>query len=163
MRAIDKPALIRVETPYRPRHLRFIRREDLGEWRLKLYGIATNGNMPRPEFVEASTRLARDAFPQPAVTDQRHGTGFVIAHDAATACIALFYWWQSQNELHQRIYFGPKDDPNAMAQISDPAAGCVWEIGIIDFERRAWIEDVLANPNGPDVERYLERHFDADV
>lgn len=50
-----------------------------------------------------------------------------------------------------------------MAQISDPAAGCVWEIGIIDFERRAWLEDVLANPNGPDVERYLERRFDGDV
>ena len=33
----------------------------------------------------------------------------------------------------------------------------------IDFERRAWIEDILSNPAGPDVERYLGRHFDGDV
>jgi hypothetical protein len=162
--AIDQPErLIRIETPYRPRHLRFIRREDLGDWRLKLYGIATNGNVPRPELIEATMLLAPGVFPQPAVTDERHGTGFVIVHDAATASIALFYWWQSQNELHQRIYVGPKDDPGALAQISDLAAGCVWEIGIIDFERRAWLEDVLANPDGPDVERYLDRRFDGDV
>ena len=34
-------------------------------------------------------------------------------------------------------------------------AGCVWELAVVDFERRAWIEDVLANPDGPDLERYL--------
>ena len=33
--------------------------------------------------------------------------------------------------------------------------GCVWELAIVDFERRAWIEDVLANSPGPDLERYL--------
>jgi hypothetical protein len=50
-----------------------------------------------------------------------------------------------------------------MRKMADPAAGCVWELGIIDFERRAWLEDVLMSPDGPDVERYLERHVDADV
>jgi hypothetical protein len=39
----------------------------------------------------------------------------------------------------------------------------VWELGAIDFERRAWLEDVLANPEGPDVERYLAREYNEDV
>jgi hypothetical protein len=39
----------------------------------------------------------------------------------------------------------------------------VWELDGVDFERRAWREDVLANPSGPDLERYLERRFDADL
>ena len=47
--------------------------------------------------------------------------------------------------------------------MADPAAGCVWEMSVLDFERRAWIEDVLANPNGPDIDRYLTRRFNADV
>ena len=29
-------------------------------------------------------------------------------------------------------------------------AGCVWELGIVEFERRAWIEDVIGNADGPD-------------
>jgi hypothetical protein len=34
---------------------------------------------------------------------------------------------------------------------------------VIDFERRAWLTDVLANPAGPDVERYLARRHDAEI
>ena len=31
---------------------------------------------------------------------------------------------------------------------------CVWELEVIDFERRAWLEDVLISD---DVDAYLER------
>ena len=33
--------------------------------------------------------------------------------------------------------------------------GCVWELEVIDFERRVWLRDVLANSDGPDLELYL--------
>ncbi|MCC6471149.1 MAG: hypothetical protein IT563_22735 [Alphaproteobacteria bacterium] len=57
----------------------------------------------------------------------------------------------------------PKDDPVGLQPYANPGAGCVWELGIIDFERRAWLEDVLTNPAGPDIERYLARETSADV
>jgi len=87
----------------------------------------------------------------------------VIAHDSATYAIALLYWWQSANELHQRVYVAPLDPPHALTKLADPAADCVWELSVFDFERRAWIEDVLANPSGPDIDRYLTRWFNAEV
>jgi hypothetical protein len=149
--------------PYEPRPIRFIRREDVDGWRLKLYGIAMAGKEPREEFVAATRDLAASILPRPAVSDDRYGVGFATAHDAATFCIALVYWWQSENELHQRIYISPKDEPSALTQVPDQPAGCVWELAVVDFERRAWIEDVLANPSGPDVDRYLERRLDEDV
>ena len=65
--------------------------------------------------------------------------------------------------MHQRIYVSPKDEPTACTPVDDQPAGCVWELAIVDFERRAWIEDVLSNPDGPDLERYLGRRLDADV
>jgi hypothetical protein len=36
-------------------------------------------------------------------------------------------------------------------------------LAIVDFERRAWIEDVLANPGGPDLARFLSRTLAEDV
>jgi hypothetical protein len=33
---------------------------------------------------------------------------------------------------------------------------CVWELEVIDFERRAWLEDVLKRG---DAARYLERRL----
>ena len=47
-----------LEAPYKPRHVRFIRREDVEGWQLKLYGIAVNGQEPRPDFVAATRDLA---------------------------------------------------------------------------------------------------------
>ena len=160
------PAVVappRVGDSYQPRPVRFIRLERRGDWRLKVYGIATPGRTPRAEFVAAALDLAPVALPEPAVSDERYGVGVVVAHDSATCCFALFYWWQSANELHQRVYAAPLDDPRALTKLPDPAAGCVWELSVVDFERRAWIEDVLANPHGPDIDRYLTRRFNADV
>jgi hypothetical protein len=148
----------RLGSRYEPRPLRFIRRQDLGDWRLKVYGIATPGRAPRTELVEATLAAAVKALPP--ISDDVPGIGFAIAHDSATSCFALIYWWQSANELHQRIYASPLDKPRALKLLANPAAGCVWELGIIDFERRAWIEDVL---KGGDVERYLGRTVNADV
>ena len=152
-----------LQAPYKPRHVRFIRREDVAGWRLKLYGIALYGKGPDPAFVGATRDLAASVLPQPPATDDRYGVGFATAHDATSAYIALVYWWQSENELHQRIYVSPKEDPIAFAQVENQPTGCVWELAIVDFERRAWIEDVLASPNGPEVERYLESRLAEDV
>jgi hypothetical protein len=148
----------RLGDAYRPRRLRFIRRQQMRDWRLKVYGIATPGKTPRSELVEATLGCAERVLP--AIEPDRPGVGFVIAHDAATVGIALIYWWQSANELHQRVFTSPLDDPYALEPLSNPAAGCVWELGIIDFERRAWIEDMLKKG---DVELYLSRELDTEV
>jgi hypothetical protein len=152
-----------LEAPYKPRHVRFIRREEVAGWQLKLYGIALNGKEPDPGFVDATRDLAAAVLPQPPAGDDHYGVAFATAHDAASVYIALVYWWQSENELHQRIHVSPKDEPIAFAQVENQPAGCVWELEIVNFERRAWIDDVLANPDGPDLERYLGRRVDADV
>ena len=137
--------------------------ERAGDWRLKVYGLATPGRAARAALVDAVVRRAARVLPEPAITEERYGVGFLIAHDAATACFGLVYWWQAANELHQRCFMSPVDDPGALAKLPDPAAGCVWELAIIGFERRAWIDDVLANPDGADIERYLGRQLTADV
>jgi hypothetical protein len=67
------------------------------------------------------------------------------------------------NELHLQIHVGPRDDPRAMKPGSEKAAGCGRELEIVDVERRAWLADVLANPTGPDIERYLSRHVDIEI
>ena len=148
----------RIGDPYRARPLRFIKRQDLGSWRVKVYGIATPGRVPRSELVEATVARAAEVLPD--IGPDRPGVGFVIAHDAATVGIALIYWWQSANELHQRVFTSPLDAPQALVPVADPAAGCVWELGIVDFERRAWIEDVLKKD---DIELYLSRELDTEV
>lgn len=148
---------------YAPRRCGFIRRERIGDWRIKVYGIALAGRTPREELVEATIAKAAACLPAEAHAAGRMGAAIAIAHDAATASIAMVYWWEAINELRVRAFAGPLETPDAMQALNDPAAGCIWELGIVDFERRAWIADVLANPRGPDLERYFTREFSADI
>ena len=103
--------------------------------------------MPRPALVEATREAARATIPGGAL-------GFTIAHDAATAGLGIVYWWANDNEIHFRGFASPREDPGALEPHPGTGMACVWELEIIDFERRAFLEDVLKND---DVDGYLER------
>jgi len=96
------------------------------------------------------------------VTESRHGIGFLVVHDAADHCFVLVDWWSRQNEIHQQMLSSPIDPPTALVPHLSDAIGCVWELSVVDFERRAWIECVLDNAQ-PDLDGYLARTFNADV
>jgi hypothetical protein len=133
----------------------FVSDERYGDWRLKLYGLAAPEKGVRPELLDRTRALAAASLPP--VDERRYGAAFAIAHDARFP-IALIYWWQDENELHSQIYAGP--DLDSLELVEPTALGCVWELGIVEFERRAWIADVIGNPDGPDLDRYLSRRFE---
>jgi hypothetical protein len=118
--------------------------------RLKHYGIAYKGDAPRNELATATRRVATDVVPADAY-------GFTIAHDARSAGLAIVYWWAHENEIHKHAFVSPLDEPGALEPADGAGMACVWELEVIDFERRAWLEDVL---KGGNPERYLERSLD---
>jgi hypothetical protein len=128
---------------HEPRHISFLGRS--GE--TKHYGIATRGPSPDPALAAAVRAVAEPGVP-----------GFTIAHDAKSAGLGLVYWWANENEIHARFYASPLDDPGNLSPYTGTGMSCVWELEVIDFERRAWLEDVLI---GEDVEAYLGRALEA--
>jgi hypothetical protein len=134
---------------YHQRRCAFLSEDTIGDWRLKLYGLARPEQGVRDELIETTRALAAECLPE--VDDAHHGAAFAIAHDARWP-IALVYWWEADNELHSRI---EPAGPDAM--------GCVWELGVVEFERRAWIADVIGNPDGPDIDAYMARRFEGMV
>ena len=128
---------------YEPRRIAFLGRKG----RIKHYGIALGQGDARPALTEATRQAAADAIPDGAA-------GFTIAHDAATAALAIVYWWANENEVHSLYFAAPYDDPGALEPVQGTGMACVWELEVIDFERRAWLHDVLEDG---DVEAYLER------
>jgi hypothetical protein len=155
--------VIELRGVHRPRPIRFAGVHRLDDWRVKLYGIALPGKEPDPALVDAALRTAREVLPTPARTASRYGTGFVVVHQAADFAFVLIDWWYGENELHQRLFSAGLDRLDQLTPHWNDAIGCIWELSVTDFERRAWIQDVLANPSGPDVDLYLSRRFDADI
>jgi hypothetical protein len=131
---------------YRTRPIRFLRLVD----QVKVYGIAADAERPRDELVEAAV----------AALPRTESPGFLIVHDAADHCFVLIHWWANENEIHQRILTAPLAEPAALRPLDTPAIGCVWELAVTDFERRAWIEHVLKRD---DVAAYLAASFEDRV
>ena len=127
---------------YEPRQISFLGREG----RFKHYGIAVNGPAPRPALADAVRA------PGPGRRDRLHDRP-----RRAFAGLGLVYWWAHENEIHRAAYASPLGDPGALEPLRDTGMACVWELEVIDFERRAWLEDVLI---GGDEAAYLERALD---
>jgi hypothetical protein len=43
------------------------------------------------------------------------------------------------------------------------AQACVWDLCVMSFERQAWLETVLLNPAGVDLETYFMRRLNDDI
>jgi hypothetical protein len=143
---------------YHHRHGSFVSDERFGEWRLKLYGLARPEQGVRPELLDRTRELAASALPP--IDEHVYGAAFAIAHDARFP-ISLIYWWADENEIRSRIYEG--DSLDTMSAADPSAFGCVWELGIVEFERRAWIADVIGNPDGPSLDAYMSRRFEGMI
>lgn len=148
---------------HEPRPIRFAGLHRLDDWRVKLYGIAMPGQRPRQALMEAALETAQRVLPRPARAADRYGVGFVVVHDAADYGFVLVDWWYGENEIHQRLFSADLSCPAELATHFNDAIGCIWELSVTDFERRAWIQDVLANPSGPDIGLYLTREYNADL
>lgn len=66
---------------YAPRRVRPMGLRAFGDWTLKVYGIASEGDEPGSALVEAALGAAESALPSPALSDDRYGLGFLGIHD----------------------------------------------------------------------------------
>ena len=58
--------------------------------------------------------------------------------------------------IQNHVYLALYDRPNEFENIADKGIQyCVWELGIIEHERKQWIEHVLKNAEAPDFKEYL--------
>jgi hypothetical protein len=160
VKALTAPAMPAMPTitPYRARPIRFLELWQPAGWRLKVYGIAYGQPAPRPEFVAAAKRLALAVLP----AEPGYGVGFLGAHQARTGYYAFVCWWASENELHHRLFLGPSLEELRPAEPADSTA-CVWDLAVIDFERRAWHELVVKRADAPEVEVYLAQRMEETV
>jgi len=149
-------------TGYAPRPIRPLDTWLLDGWTLKVYGI-THGPAPiAPALLEAARSLAARTLPQPAVAADRYGLGFVGIHQGNGADFVFVDWWGNDNEIHHVNYCAGSGDVARLEEVRG-AVICVWDLRVLEFERRAWIETMLANPAGPDRDAYLAHRLSEDV
>lgn len=157
---------LQLSSTYKTRPVRFLELWEHEGWRLKVYGVSARDKRPPQELVDTIKAMAAKTLPQPATTDDRYGIGFLYAHQGANGGgYCSVNWWARENELY---HFQYESAANRLAELvpTEETGGspfCVWDLAVIEHERKAWVDCVLANDAGPDLNAYLTRTLEADV
>jgi hypothetical protein len=138
----------------------------LGSAVLKWYEIAP-ADAPVPLVVRAlARRCLRDAAKRRALRIEGE-LGFVVLH----RCGEDFYFllvttWRNDNELWETVYAKEGGDPFFrpwVVQGTHRPTFCVWELGAVCHERRAWSE-YLRSPRDAAAKRaYLASTYQGEV
>jgi len=146
-----------VPARYTPRPVTALGRWDAGDHGLKAYLISLpEATVPAPSRLEAARRTAAAAIP-PAAAEEGESLklGFVILHEGELGDWLLCHWWAHGDILCQRLFLGAPGGAAFEPVDHRPLMACVWEMGIIEAERRAWIETMMTGTPAPDA--YLAR------
>jgi len=163
LQSAHKPKLKSPELkePFRTRPVHFLELWETGPWKIKLYGLAYQRQRPRPELVEAAKRVAQEALPASPEEANAYGVGFMGVHDGRDFNFVFVDWWADENELHHHVFESPTEQPAELEEITHTGvASCVFDLQLIWFERNAWVEKVLANAQGPNIEAYLKKRLE---
>lgn len=152
-----------VPETYQPRPVHFEGMRILEGWRIKVYSILYGDLvMDWPEFDQAIEVLGK-SLPQPPVTRDRPGVGFIIAHRGCGKDYCVLNWWAGVNEFFTRLRTRDQEGNSYWRPGQETESVCVWDLQVIWFERQAYVETVLSTIEGPDVEANLQRHLEISV
>lgn len=146
--------------PYAPRPILFLGLTDAAGYTLKRYWIDLQ---EQPEPVDddwaPAMALATACLPTPARNPRRPGVGLLIQHRGRGADYVVLGWWDRENEIPLHVfvrYPGGADARWRAARATESI--CVWDLEVIGFERDAYVDTVLAQPDLEAARRdYLAR------
>lgn len=138
--------------------------------RVKCYALYAGDTLILSEIeAQAGAYLETHALPSVAEPDD---LGFAILHKCgADFHFLLLQLWRGANEIWEAVYYTDKGmdgfAPFAPANPGPPAVlrptFCVWEMGIVAFEARAWSDFLVSPRDDMAAQAYLSCLFEGVV
>ena len=138
---------------------------EFNDWKFKVYRIKydetrviqdveKNIMSKLPNLIKEKTKI--NAYPN-------YQIGTVIIHEAKDCVFTLVNWWIYENVMQHHVYFSELDDPNEIIDYSDKGIQfCVWDLGIIWYERNLWVETILKQSKNPNWDAYLKNYYQSN-
>ncbi|KXF79212.1 hypothetical protein ATN84_05670 [Paramesorhizobium deserti] len=139
---------------YIPRAARFAELVACGPATIKLSIIEADAAQPvTGAAIDAVRAIIAQAGGRLAAT--RHlNAGFAILHQGEEGLWLLLHWWLEGGIATHLLWRSDLEGEPKFAPAEPLLMACVWELGIIDFERRAWMETAMS---GKPISDYLTR------
>lgn len=147
---------------YRPRPIRFVELWEKAGWKWKVYGISTKNEYPAPQHIALGKKTAVEQLHQITVQTEIYSIGFIIIHETKTGVFILIDYWTGENMLYSHAYYKEYGSTSVSYLTPTGLTACIWELGVINFERDAWVKHILQNKNIA-VHQYLKEELNEDI
>lgn len=151
---------------YAPRPIRFLGLFNVGEWRIKAYSISVKSERVDPGTAEHVLALLPAWLANSNLYNlPTYRVATLVVHEGREGCFAIISWWIDENMLQTSVHLATDPEQRDFELFSDRGVfTCVWELSVLWFERNAWVEHVLKDPDDPQaMDRYLAQHLNADA
>lgn len=143
-------------TPYQKRTYAFLGLWNEDAWALKVYGInhqaeRSSGHVVDPAIVAAARAKISAHLPEVDREGDHHHTGFVMLHQGIGGNWLLLHWWVQEAICSEALWKSHDESPTEFEAAAGSFMACVWELVVIDFERRAWVDTVLQHKGNRDL------------
>jgi len=135
------------------------------DWKFKIYHILYD----EERVIEDVEKAIKSKLPHliKEKTDinpyPNYKIGTVIIHEAKDCVFTLVNWWVYENVLQHHVFYSEFDSPSDIVDYSDKGIQfCVWDLGILWYERNLWVETILKNSKKPDWDAYLNSHYQSN-
>lgn len=142
---------------YKIRNINFKEHLRLGEWRIKSYTISDKENFESTEVYNQSIQNLTEWLTQLNSFNSKHfHIAFLIVHEATEGVFSLINTWVDGSMLQTHVFLTKYDEPNVATKISgDGLFACVWELAVIEHERKSWLNHILQNNEQDKFKSYL--------
>ena len=141
--------------PYVPRRTEHLGVVSVRRWNVKVVGVSVTDDLPGQDAVDAALVVADACLPEGPREPLQAPVGFVLVHRGEEALWVIVGWWGLDIMYHR--LFRADLGSTALSRVGpDGPVGCVWELHVVDHERRAWVEHVMRRPVEPDYDAYLD-------
>ena len=156
--------MINIKQAYKSRPIRFFELADIDGWKVKVYSISAKDQYVPEWLVREGKTIALKHLNEAAEQQDGYGMAVLILHEGADGNYILIDWWFGENMLRNHVYASTSNKPHDFNYITlEGVAYCVWELEVMHFERKAWIEAILSQATSLDIEGYLLAQLNVDI
>ena len=155
---------MKVSESYKKRSVRYLQLLKIANWSIKFYGIKYGGGSVDDAIIESALIALKTQLGESSGKTDHYFAGFACVHQGRGGNFAFIDWWADENELHHHLFVSNSTSPCEF-EYKTPTGlvACTSDLALLAFEREAWVQFVLANSKGPDLDGYLQHHMNQDV
>jgi len=150
--------------PYEDRPVKFLELSEDKGWKFKIYAIVHKKNTPPDgKTIEIAKQFAKDCIEKYHYIADSYGLGYIIIHKGRDSNFIVINWWLGENMVCTHSFLSPLNNQYLYQEITHTGMNvCVWDSLIHSFERNAWVNFIMKNPDTPDIKGYLKAIYKED-